>query len=129
MMGGHTTNPKTIMKDARTDDMHLSKSSSANEGTSVKRKTKTKSMKPKKIFLDMTVGKDILIDDILTYLKLALVGRFYSKNLGNSALEAWMERNWNPIFVYTLKFHILPRGWFLIKMEKEEDNSLLLRQS
>ena len=73
-------------------------------------------MKPKKNFLELKVGKDILIDDIMTYLKLALMGRFCDKKSRNLALEAWMERIWNPVLGYIPKFHVLPRGWFLIKL-------------
>ena len=78
---------------------------------------------------ELPVGRDIQIGEIPEYLNLAIVGRFYGKSPGSAALKNWMEDNWNPVLGYTLSFHVLPRGWFMLKVSKEEERTLLLQKS
>ena len=83
-------------------------------------------MKPKQGYPKLSVGRDIKLTNIPSYLNFALVARFWGKVTGKVALTYWMDKNWNPILGYTPKFHILPKGCFLFNIKKEDDNTLLL---
>ena len=85
-------------------------------------------MRANKTILELTIGRDIQLSEIPEYLNLALVGIFCGKLAGSSSLGEWMEKNWNPVLGYTPIFHVLTKGWFLLKVSKEEDKILLLQR-
>ena len=78
---------------------------------------------------ELSVERDIQIGEIPEYLNLAIIGRFCGKTPGSAALKNWMEDNWKPVLGYTPSFHVLPRGWFMLKVSKEEERTLLLQKS
>ena len=41
----------------------------------------------------------------------------------------WIEQNWKHEIGYSPEFHILPRGWILMKLRHEEDGKKLLDRS
>ena len=41
----------------------------------------------------------------------------------------WIEQNWKGEIGYNPEFHILPRGWILMKLRYEEDGKKLLGRS
>ena len=85
-------------------------------------------MKPKKGCLKLSFGRDIQLTKIPTYLNFSLVGRFCGKVTRKDSLINLMDKDWYPVLGYTSEFHILPRGWFLFKVKKEEDGTTLLSQ-
>ena len=41
-------------------------------------------------------------------------------------MQGWMDRNWEGELGYKPNFHVLSRGWFLLKLRQEEDGRKLL---
>ena len=75
--------------------------------------------KAKKHAATLIVGKDISLSEVLEYLSLALVGRFCSKTVNETALQRWMQENWSPHLRQLPVFHILSRGWIFFRVKTE----------
>ena len=80
---------------------------------------KTKGVRSRKDNVELTVSREINLGEIPDYLKHTLVGCFCSKSPRREALRNWVQENWEGELGYNPEFHILPRGWFLMKLHDE----------
>ena len=93
---------------------------------SSKQPRKSKGVRPRKNTAELTVGRGIELRQIPDYLKLALVGRFCGKFPGREAMQIWINEKWEGELGYKPEFHVLPKGWFLLKPRQENDGHKLL---
>jgi len=108
--------------DSDNDHGHASLSS-FSKGTSKKWQPKPiKKISP----VLMTLGEDILLNDIILTNALTLVGRFGRRNYIAESLRGWADKAWNDGLSSHPEIFILPRGWIAFKFSSVADADKIL---
>ena len=74
----------------------------------------------------MTLGEDVLLNDIVLTNALTLVGRFGRRNYNADSLHGWAVRVWNGIISTIPEIYMLPRGWIAFKFSSVDDVDRIL---
>ena len=98
---------------------------SSSIGTSKSKKRLPKAIKKINPVL-MTLGEDVLLNDIVLTNALNLVGRFGRRNYNSESLHGWAVRAWNEIISTSPEIYMLPRGWIAFKFSLVDDADRIL---
>jgi hypothetical protein len=88
-----------------------------------------KCIKEKRGFVQMVVGVDIPVSEVVKLTGKTLVGRFNGKQAGEVALSRWMDQFWKPVLGYIPEAHALARGWNSFLLWSEDDYNKLLQKN
>ena len=98
---------------------------SVSKGLSKSKKRMPKSIKKINPVL-MTLGEDVLLNDIVLTNALTLVGRFGRHNYNAESLHGWVVKTWNEIISICPEIYILPRGWIAFKFSSVDEADRIL---
>ena len=74
----------------------------------------------------ITLGEDVLFNDIVPTNAVTLVGRFGRRNFTADSLHGWAVRVWNGIISSIPEIYMLPRGWIAFKFSSADDTDRIL---
>eukprot|EP01018_Ginkgo_biloba_P023075 Gb_32325 [translate_table: standard] len=85
-------------------------------------------VKQKRNQVNLVLGDDIEMHQVVGLLSQALIGRFHGHSTGVQSLKIWFKEKWEPLCGYSPVFYLLARGLLLdfwsLEVFKEIGNSL-----
>jgi len=88
-------------------------------------KRKQKAYKASQKHFKLTVGEDILLDQVKHLSDCALVGKMENVKVSFEALRDWILAHWEPILKYTPHFSTLTNGWYIFYFHTDNHREII----
>ena len=85
------------------------------------RKRKSKALKVRQSCPSFILGKDVVLDRMISFSSKALVGKFFYFKMSKSRLSVWITKEWKPISGYCPRFSLLSNFWIVFHFLFEDD--------